>query len=78
MASRSRFVTLKNGSSQHRKYLPLALVGDSAIMTAMVWTGVRITEISIMVMRAFMEMRNLVSSNKDWVSDLESLERKAD
>ena len=77
-ALRSQFVTLKNGRGQHRKYLPLAFTEHGAIMAAMVSNSARATEISVQVMCAFIELRNLVAGNKELAAKLKRLERKVD
>ena len=78
MALRSQFVTLKNGRGQHRKYLPLAFTEHGAIMAAAILNSQRATEVSVHVVRAFIELRNLVVGNKDLASKLKRLERKVD
>ncbi len=47
-------------------------------MAAMVLNSARATKISVQVMRAFIELRNLVAGNKELASKLKRLERKVD
>jgi ORF6N domain len=75
---RSQFVTLKLGRGQHRKYLPLAFTEHGAIMAAAILNSPRATEISVYVVRAFIELRNLVAGNKELASKMKRLERKVD
>ena len=77
-ALRSQFVTLKNGRGQHRKYLPLAFTEHGAIMAAAILNSPRATEVSVHVVRAFIELRNLVAGNKELASKMKRLERKVD
>ena len=73
---RSQFVTLKNGRGQHRKYLPLAFTEHGAIMAATLLNTPRATEISVHVVRAFIELRDLVAGNRAFAVKLGQLERK--
>jgi hypothetical protein len=77
-ALRSQFVTLKTGRGQHRKYLPLVFTEHGAIMAAAILNSPRATEISVHVVRAFIELRNLVAGNKDLATKLKRLEAKVD
>ncbi len=77
-ALRSQFVTLKNGRGQHRKYLPLAFTEHGAIMAAAILNSPRATEVSVYVVRAFIELRNLVAGNKGLASKMKRLEHKVD
>ena len=77
-ALRSQFVTLKNGRGQHRKYLPLAFTEHGAIMAAAILNSPRATEVSVYVVRAFIELRNLVAGNKELASKMKRLEHKVD
>ena len=73
---RSQFVTLKNGRGRHRKYLPLAFTEHGAIMAATLLNTPRATEISVHVVRAFIELRDLVAGNRAFAVKLAQLERK--
>ena len=77
-ALRSQFMTLKAGRGRHRKYLPLAFTEHGAIMAAAILNSPRATEVSVHVVRAFIEPRNLVAGNKELASKLKRLERKVD
>lgn len=57
--------TLKTGRGQHRKYLPLAFTEHGAIMAATLLNSQRATEISVHVVRAFVELRALLASNRE-------------
>ena len=77
---RSQFATssLKGAGHGGRRYAPQAFTEHGAIMAAMVLNSARATEISVQVVRAFIELRNLVAGNKELASKLKRLERKVD
>ena len=61
-----------------RRYAPFAFTEHGAIMASMVLNSARATEVSVHVVRAFIELRNLVAGNKELASKLKRLERKVD
>jgi hypothetical protein len=65
-------------SSGHggRRYAPLAFTEHGAIMASMVLNSERATALSVYVVRAFVELRSLISSNKELAAKVHSLERK--
>jgi ORF6N domain len=67
---------LKTGRGQHRKYLPYAFTVHGAIMAATLLNSPRATALSIYVVRAFVELRGLLSANKDLATKVQALERK--
>lgn len=73
---RSQFATLKTGRGQHRKYLPLAFTEHGAIMAATILNSARATEVAVYVLRAFIRLRELLSSNRGLARRLDSVERK--
>lgn len=77
-ALRSQFATLKIGRGQHRKYLPYAFTEHGAIMAATILNSPRATEVSVHVVRAFIELRNLLAGNKDLAAKMKRLERTVD
>ena len=56
---------MKTGRGQHRKYLPYAFTEHGAIMAATLLNSPRATALSIYVVRAFVELRGLLSANKE-------------
>jgi hypothetical protein len=74
-ALRSQNATLKQGRGRHRKYLPLAFTEHGAIMAATVLSSARALEMSIYVVRAFVKLRQVMSSNSVLATKLEALER---
>jgi len=62
---RSQIVTLKRGRGRHPKYLPYAFTEHGATMVATILNSPRAIEMSIHVVRAFVQTRELLSSNKE-------------
>ena len=75
-ALRSQFATSKPGRGQHRKYLPYVFTEYGAIMAATVLNSSRAIEVSIYVVRAFVQLRELLTAHKDLAAKLGELERK--
>ena len=77
-ALRSQFATLKTGRGMHRKYLPNAFTEHGAIMAATILNSPRATQVSVYVVRAFVQLRELVNSQKELTSRLDELESKTE
>jgi hypothetical protein len=77
-ALRSQNATLKAGRGQHRKYLPYAFTEHGALMAANVLNSPRAFEASVYVVRAFVRLREMISSNKALAAKLKELERRLD
>ena len=75
-ALRLQFATLKTGRGQHRKYLPYVFTEHGAIMAATLLNSPRATELSVYVVRAFVELRGMLSSNRELATKVHALERK--
>ena len=77
---RLQFATSSLTDAGHggRRYAPLAFTEHGAIMASMVLNSPRATEASVHVVRAFIELRNLVAGNKDLAAKLKRLEAKVD
>jgi hypothetical protein len=73
---RSQFVTLKSGRGQHRKFLPYAFTEHGAIMAANVLNSPEAVRMSVFVVRAFVQMRDLLGSTKELAKQLAALEKK--
>jgi len=71
---RSQFVTLKKG--KHIKYLPYAFTEQGIAMLSSVLNSERAIQVNIAIMRAFVKLRSILSSQKELVSKLNELERK--
>ena len=75
-ALRSQFATLKTGRGQHRKYLPTVFTEHGAIMAASVLSSPRAVEVSVYVVRAFVQLREFLASNKELARQLRALEQR--
>jgi hypothetical protein len=75
-ASRSQSVTLKPGRGQNIKFLPYAFTEHGAIMAATVLNSPRAVEMSIYIVRAFVQLRELLSSTKELAKRLDQLEAR--
>ena len=77
-ALRSQIVTLKKGRGQHSKYLPYAFTEQGVAMLSSVLNSDRAIEVNILIMRAFVKLREMISTHKDLAKKLEDLEQKYD
>src|SRR3569832_118493 len=73
---RMQNATLKTGRGQHRKYLPYAFTEHGAIMAATILNSPRAVEVSVYVVRAFVDLREALASNKELARKFALLERK--
>jgi hypothetical protein len=71
--NRSQFAT---GSQKHRdpRFTPLVFTEHGAIMAATVLSSARAVEVSIYVVRAFVQQREFLASHKDLARELRALE----
>jgi hypothetical protein len=74
-ALRSQFAT-SNTRRGGRRYLPYAFTEHGAIQAANVLNSPRAVEMGIYVVRAFVQLRELLSSNKDLARRLDQLEAR--
>lgn len=74
-ALRSQIAT---SSSAHggRRYAPYAFTEHGAIMAATVLNSPKAVEMSVFVVRAFVQLREMLSTHKELAAKLEALERK--
>ncbi len=75
---RSQFATLKKGRGAHGKYHPLVFTEHGAIMAATVLSSERAIEASLLVVRAFVRLREILATHKDLARKLHELEAKYD
>jgi len=73
---RPQIAALKAGRGQHRKYLPYVFTEHGAIMAASVLNSPRAVEMSVFVVRAFVQLRELLSTHRELAQQLDKLERK--
>jgi hypothetical protein len=72
--SRSQIATLKQGMNV--KYQPYAFTENGAIMAANVLNSPEAVRMSVFVVRAFVQMRDLLGSTKELAKQLAALEKK--
>jgi hypothetical protein len=75
-ALRSQNATLDTGRGRHRKYLPRAFTEHGALMAASVLNSAEAVEMSLLVVRAFVRLRSLLSAHGQLAAKLRELERK--
>lgn len=75
---RSHYATIKAGRGRHRKYLPYALTEQGIAMLSSVLNSDRAIEVNIQIMRAFVKLREMMSTHKDLARKLGELEEKYD
>jgi len=74
LRSRSQIVILKRG--MNIKYRPYAFTENGAIMAANVLNSPEAVRMSVFVVRAFVQMRDLLGSTKELAKQLAALEKK--
>lgn len=75
-ALRSQIAILKTSRGQHRKYLPTVFTEHGAIMAATLLNSPRAVQVSVYVVRAFVEQRELLASSQEWARQLHALEQR--
>jgi hypothetical protein len=76
-ALRSHFATSKKGSGG-RRYRPFAFTEQGVAMLSSVLNSDRAIDVNIEIMRAFVRLREILSTHKDLARKLEELEKKYD
>jgi hypothetical protein len=73
--NRSQIVT---GSQKHRdpRFPPFAFTEHGALMLGNVLRSHQAAEVSLMVVRAFVQLREMLSTHRELAAKLEALERK--
>ena len=66
----------KPGRGRYSKYLPMAFTEHGAIMAATLLNSPRATELSVHVVRAFVEPRGILANNRGLAGKVNTLERK--
>jgi len=75
---RSQIVTLKAGRGQHRKYLPYAFTEQGVAMLSSVLRSSRAIEVNIAIMRTFVQLRQMLTSNAELSRKLAAMEKNYD
>jgi len=73
---RSHLGALKRG--EHAKYLPYAFTEQGVAMLSSVLNSGRAIEVNIQIMRAFVKLREMLSTHKDFARKLADMEKKYD
>lgn len=73
---RRHFGTLKRG--EHSKYLPYVFTEQGVAMLSSVLNSKRAVQVNIQIMRTFVRLREMISSNKELAKRLDELEKKYD
>lgn len=73
---RSQSVTLKSNRGKHTKYLPYAFTEQGVSMLSAVLKSDIAVEISVKIIRSFVQMRKFISNNALIFQRLETLEQK--
>jgi hypothetical protein len=75
---KSQNVTLKTGRGKHRKYLPYVFTEQGVAMLSSVLRSERAVHVNIEIMRAFVRLRQILSSNVELARKLNAFEKKYD
>jgi phage regulator Rha-like protein len=73
---RRQFGTLKRG--EHSKYPPMAFTEQGVAMLSSVLNSWRAVEVNVLIMRAFVRLRQMTASHKDLLVKIEEMERRYD
>ncbi len=73
-ALRSQSVTLEKGRGRYRKYVPLAFTEHGVAMLSSVLRSKRAIQVNILIVRAFIKLRDLFATNKDVAGRMTKLE----
>ncbi len=71
---RSQIVTLKRG--EHRKYLPYAFTEQGVAMLSSVLRSERAVKVNIAIMRAFVQLREIMETNRELAQKFSDLEKR--
>lgn len=75
-ALRSQFVTANASGRGGRRTLPYAFTQHGALMVATVINSPRAVEMSVFVVRAFVQLREILGTHRELAARLDELERK--
>jgi hypothetical protein len=77
-ALRSQNATLNNGRGRHRKYAPYAFTEHGAVMLASILNSSVAVKASILVVRAFVNLRIALGAHRELARKITELENKYD
>jgi phage regulator Rha-like protein len=75
LSLRSQFVTLKKGRGHYSKYSSFVFTEQGVAMLASVLKSKRAVQMSIAIVRAFIKLRELLSTHKDILVEIEKMKR---
>ncbi|GEM_PF-450410 len=73
---RSQTVTLGRGRGRYSKYAPLAFTEHGVAMLSSALRSKRAVQMNILVIRAFVRLREVLATHKDLASKMDDLERE--
>lgn len=73
---RSQNVILKKGRGQHRKYLPYAFTEHGALMLGNVLRSSQAVSMSLLIVRAFVQLRDMLANHAELAKKFDELERR--
>ncbi|MFA5145960.1 MAG: ORF6N domain-containing protein [Candidatus Omnitrophota bacterium] len=73
---RSQIVTLRGVHGKHIKYLPYAFTEQGVAMLSSVLNSERAVQVNIVIMRAFVKLREILATHKELAAKLRELEHK--
>ena len=74
--TKSQSVDIKPGRGQHRKYLPYVSTEQGVAMLSSVLRSKQAIQVNIAIMRAFVKLKEMLSTNKELANKLSQLEQK--
>ena len=69
-------IVISNVGRGGRRYTPLAFTEHGALMAATILNSQKATEMSVFIVRAFVQLREMVSTHKELIDKLRELESK--
>lgn len=75
-ALRSQIVTLEKGRGHYGKYAPYAFTEQGVAMLSSVLKSKRAVQMNILIVRAFVKLREVLATHRDLARKLEDLERR--
>ena len=77
-ALRSQIVTLEKGRGRYPKYAPYAFTELGVAMLSSVLRSDRAVKMNMLIMRAFVRLREILSTHKDLARAIEDIRRRQD
>ena len=74
LSLRSQIVILEKGRGRYSKYAPLAFTEHGVAMLSSVLSSPRAVQMSILIIRAFVKLRELLATHKDLARKIKKLE----